>query len=102
MHTIFGPWTPEDVVVIATSDTAWRVSDLQSRVDDGLALIGFVQLVDAVFQTTAIGRPKVRYEFASLEGAVMSLIDQRALVEQSKRMRAEDELQPQLTMKGAF
>jgi len=58
------------LLVLAISPTEWRVSDPRRRDDDALCLIGFVQQVDDVFETTQIGRPRERHYFRSLEAAV--------------------------------
>ena len=67
--------TPHDhVLVLAISNTEWRVSDPRRRDDDALCLIGFVQQVDDVFETTQIGRPRERHYFHTLQHAVDHLV----------------------------
>ena len=64
----------DDVLVLAISATEWRVSDPRRRDDDALCLVGFVQQVGDVFETTQIGRPRERHYFHTLQHAVDHLV----------------------------
>jgi hypothetical protein len=60
------------LTVLPISDHEWRISDPARRADDALCLVGFVQAIDGVFETTAIGCPLAREYFLSLDEAVAS------------------------------
>ncbi|WP_354025087.1 hypothetical protein [Conyzicola nivalis] len=57
-------------MVLPISATEWRISDPRRSENDALCLIGFVQQIDQVFETTRIGRPLERRFFVSLSAAV--------------------------------
>lgn len=61
------------VVVLPISDTEWRISDPRRRSDDASTLIGFIQEVEGLFETTEIGHPSERHYYSSLDDAVSSL-----------------------------
>ena len=64
------PTLQGQVLVLPISDTEWRISDPRRSQDDALCLIGFVQQIDQVFETTRIGRPLERRYFETLSAAV--------------------------------
>jgi hypothetical protein len=70
VHVIFGPWVPEDVVVVEISDGEWRVSDLTCREEDGMAVLGFIERTDLGYEATVIHEPAVARAFDALARAV--------------------------------
>ena len=65
--------TNDAVTVLSISDSEWRVSNPRIRQDDALCLLGFVQQVGGVFETTRIARPRERRYYATLQAAIESL-----------------------------
>ena len=61
------------VEVIAISEREWRVSDPTKVERDGLALLGFVELVGTTYEVTVLGEPRRRQYFGSLEESVSAL-----------------------------
>ena len=59
--------------VLPLSDHEWRVSDPDRPSNDALCLIGFIERIGSVFETTVIGQPLKREYFATLHEAVDSL-----------------------------
>ncbi|MET4582934.1 hypothetical protein ABIE21_002444 [Conyzicola nivalis] len=64
------PTLQGQAMVLPISATEWRISDPRRSENDALCLIGFVQQIDQVFETTRIGRPLERRFFVSLSAAV--------------------------------
>ncbi|MCU1404684.1 MAG: hypothetical protein JWQ43_987 [Glaciihabitans sp.] len=56
--------------VITLSDHEWRISDPSRSQRDAISLLGFVQQVGSRFELTALGAPRVRTYFDSLDDAV--------------------------------
>jgi len=82
------PLTPLDqissVEVIAISEREWRISDPTKSERDGLALLGFVELVDSTYEVTVLGEPGRRYYFSSFEESVRALFDHEALADRPR------------------
>ncbi|MEJ1230528.1 MAG: hypothetical protein WDM88_07770 [Galbitalea sp.] len=76
MHTLFGPWTREDLAVIEVADGRWRVSDLRQRQGDGLTIIGFVSFTIDGYDAVTMPPPSDIREFDDLDKAVDFLADQ--------------------------
>lgn len=68
------------VEVIAISEREWRVSDPTKVERDGMALLGFVELVDTTYEVTVIGEPRRRLYYASLEESVLALAERSKMV----------------------
>jgi len=83
--------TPLDQVspveVIAISEREWRISDPTKVERDGLALLGFVELVGATYEVTVLGEPGRRYYFGSLEESVRELAQRRGFAERPQPHR---------------
>ena len=82
MHLLSSTDQVTPVEVIALSDREWRVSDPTKVERDGMALLGFVELVEATYEVTVLGEPRRRLYFGSFEESV------HALAERSKAIMA--------------
>ena len=65
MHYINLPDVPETAEVVAISAREWRVSDPRKIERDGLALVGFVELVGETYEATSLGDPTHRKQCLS-------------------------------------
>lgn len=61
------------LTVVPISRTEWRISDPRRRSNDATCLVGFIQKVEGLFETTEIGRPRERHYYQSFDAAVSSL-----------------------------
>jgi hypothetical protein len=73
MHTVFGPWTIDDLAVLEVAENEWRVSDLQVRQAAGPAFIGLVRQRTGVFYATNLPLRCPAHQFSDLESAVAFL-----------------------------
>jgi hypothetical protein len=75
MHTLFGPWTSDDLAVLEVGDDEWRVSDLQTRRAHGPAFVGMVRRRGALFYANNLPLECPAQVFGDLESAVAYLED---------------------------
>jgi hypothetical protein len=64
-----------DLTVIPISEREWRVSDPTRRDDDALCLIGFIERIADLYETTKIGSPRERRRFPTLSAALAYLAE---------------------------
>jgi hypothetical protein len=64
-----------ELTVIPISDREWRVSDPTRRNDDALCLIGFIERIADLYETTRIGAPRERRQFPTLSAALAHLAE---------------------------
>lgn len=86
MHVLFGQWAREDIAVLELSDHEWRVSDLQRREEDGMAVLGCVEQEGDFFFSTGLRHPLERRRFSSLDRAVAHLLTERTSDEQPQEL----------------
>ena len=73
MHTIFGPWTMDNLAVLEVGDKEWRVRDLQTRRAHGPAFVGVVRQNDDAFYANNLPFECPGRAFPDLESAVAFL-----------------------------
>jgi hypothetical protein len=72
MFAVTGNWPCQQLTVAAMSPTLYRVMTTECSAVE-LPLLGFVQLIGDLYETTALGDPWCRGYWASLDAAVNSL-----------------------------
>lgn len=78
MRIVVVPQVDPRAMVLELSPREWRVSDPDQEEHDGLALLGFVEKVDAHFEVTALDDPRAITPFPSLSQAVTALVEGRS------------------------
>ncbi len=91
MHMAPGDWMIESIGVISVSPKQWRVSDLEKREADGLALLGFIQQIDEVFEVTMLGLPRQRFYKGTFSEAVEMLAAKAELDRKERKTTGADQ-----------
>jgi hypothetical protein len=66
-----------DLVALPLSETQWRISDSRRPSNDPYCVVGFIQQMGNVFETTRISHPRERHYFQSFTEALAKLSDTR-------------------------
>ena len=76
MMVVSGVWERASVAVVAVGSRRWRVVRDDQDAAELPPLLGFVQTIGEVFESTTIGQPLVRRYWPDLSSAVVDVCEQ--------------------------